>query len=85
MADPQERIAALEAEHRALTREMARTEVRVDQKVDSVLGEIKGLRAELSNIEGKLNRQRGFWAGVTFFASIVVFGLSQFWQFLASK
>ncbi len=44
--------------------------------------DVKSIRADMAEVKSVVNRQKGFWAGVTFMASVVGFDLSQVWQYL---
>ena len=71
MADTGERIAVLEEKHRSMKEELGHINVGIES-----------LQSDMSDIKSALSRQRGFWAGVTFLASIVGYATSQFWQYL---
>ena len=71
MSSSDERIAVLEEQHRQFGKEFRRVEDTLDD-----------MNKQLTEINRVVSRQRGFWAGVTFLASIVGFAISQVWQFL---
>lgn len=72
MTDMDQRVAILEEQNRQQTRELAKLEASVDHK-------LAAMQRDVSDIKETLSKQRGFWAGVTFVASIVGFALSQLW------
>ncbi len=71
MSEHAERIAVLEAQHRAMKDEL-----------DQISGGIDTLQQSVTNVEKVLSNQRSFWAGVTFVASIVGYLVSQVWGFI---
>ena len=73
MADDMEhRISTLEAHDKMHTRDIAQLEASIETRIAEV-------QADVTEIKQSLSKQRGFWAGVTFAASIVGFVLSQIW------
>ncbi len=69
-----ERIATLEEQNRAAKIER-----------DEIKTGIDDLRDTLVDIKKTLATQRGFWAGVTFIASIGVFFIKELWQRLVAE
>ena len=73
----EERVAILEEQNRHTMREMAKIEASVEHNMAMV-------RKDVSDIKNTMSKQKGFWAGVTFVASIIGFLLSQLWSHIKS-
>lgn len=69
-----ERLRALEVRHEEL-------EKNIKRELETVTVSIKGIGEDIGEIKETQDKQRGFWTGVTFIASIIGFALSQVWQF----
>lgn len=54
-------------------------------ELDEIQSGVKDIRDGMANVEKALSKQRGFWAGVTFAASIVGFFLKELWSNLKSS
>lgn len=72
------RVARLEVQQQVHTRDLAKLETRIDHKLDLMSKDIRHI------IDGQ-SKQRGFWAGVTFLASIIGFILSQAWNMVKAQ
>lgn len=70
--DIESRLATLEAQNKIQTRDIAKLEANIDHRIGI-------MQSDLSEIKDTITKQRGFWAGVTFVASIVGFILAQLW------
>lgn len=72
------RVAILEEQNRAQAREHAKLEARLDTRLG-------GIEKSIADVRDAQTKQKGFWAGVTFFASIVAFMAAQAWAFLTRQ
>jgi len=66
------RLATLEVQNKIQTRDIAKLEAAIEHKVGA-------MQRDIADIKDGIARQRGFWAGVTFFASVIGFVLAQLW------
>ena len=71
MTEPGERIAVLEVQQSIMKEELDEIKVGIDS-----------LSAGMLDVQKTLEKQRGFWTGVTFLASAIAFILSQAWAYL---
>lgn len=78
MSEPIERIVRLEERLSSQHDEILRLERVMNNHMAA-------MQVDLDEIKEAMSRQRGFWAGVTFFASVIVFALSQLWHFISTK
>lgn len=69
----EQRVAVLEEQNRQQTRDLAKLETSVDHR-------LLLMQKDLSEIKDNMAKQRGFWAGVTFIASVIGFVMSQLWS-----
>lgn len=78
VASNEERLATLEEQHKAVQRELTA----LDDKLDSMNGKLDAASTDLGSLKAALDKQRGFWAGVTFVASIAAYFLSVAWEYI---